>query len=96
MSTLVCSQAVVELSSKAKQHFVKSHKVFEAEVDIRVNPALAISRPEVPNGVLRVAPNTKIQLESAWYVEVYILQFYEIYLGLLLLLSTVFHHTTVT
>ncbi|WKX87927.1 hypothetical protein Q1695_007941 [Nippostrongylus brasiliensis] len=56
----------VELSSDAKQHFVRSKRVFEDEVDIRVEMPLKLRNSEIPLHVIRIAQNAEMQLETSW------------------------------
>ncbi|CAI4228538.1 unnamed protein product [Auanema sp. JU1783] len=62
----VVIEASVRLSRNAKNHFVGSNKNFNAKIEIKVEDPLSLRNPAIPHGVVRIAPNTQIQLETAW------------------------------
>ncbi|CAD6186079.1 unnamed protein product [Caenorhabditis auriculariae] len=56
----------VELNEKAKKHFVGSTRVLNAETTISVEQPFALVNPEVQVGAVRIAPNSQIDLKTAW------------------------------
>ncbi|KAJ1356187.1 hypothetical protein KIN20_013852 [Parelaphostrongylus tenuis] len=56
----------VELSPHAKNHFVGRSSVYEENVKILVEEPLIMPRLDMPISAIRIAPNTQMQLETAW------------------------------